>query len=101
MKSQSILLSFAVGSHHDKMSQKSQLSDSLTANGLCYVTNWSLTHSVSDMVIYRAVLGQLKIVLLKSWVGSAVRVSERTVCDPFLKHATIGYVVTWLRLVTT
>ena len=31
----------------------------------------------------------------------AVRVSERTVCDPFLKHATIGYVVTWLRLVTT
>ena len=24
----------------------------------------------------------------------AVRVSERTVCDPFLKHATIGYVVT-------
>ena len=32
---------------------------------------------------------------------SSVRVSERTVCDPFLKHATVGYVVTWLRLVTT
>ena len=31
----------------------------------------------------------------------AVRVSERTVCDPFLKHATVGYVVTWLHLVTT
>ena len=31
----------------------------------------------------------------------AVRVSERTVCDPFLKHATVGYVVTWLSLVTT
>ena len=30
-----------------------------------------------------------------------VRVSERTVCDPFLKHATVGYMVTWLRLVTT
>ena len=27
----------------------------------------------------------------------SVRVSERTVCDPFLKHATVGYVVTWLR----
>ena len=29
------------------------------------------------------------------------RVSERTVCDPFFKHATVGYVVTWLRPVTT
>ena len=28
------------------------------------------------------------------------RVSERTVCDPFFKHATVGYVVTWLRPVT-
>ena len=26
------------------------------------------------------------------WIG---RVSERTVCDPFFKHATVGYVVTW------
>ena len=46
---------------------------------------------------------------LVEWLGSttikdkasAVRVSERTVCDPFLKHATVGYVVTWLSLVTT
>ena len=28
------------------------------------------------------------------------RVSERTVCDPFFKHATVGYVVTWLRSFT-
>ena len=35
----------------------------------------------------------------RAWIP--VRVSERTVCDPFLKHATVGYVVTWLRLVTT
>ena len=28
------------------------------------------------------------------------RVSERTVCDPFFKDATVGYVVTWLRSFT-
>ena len=31
---------------------------------------------------------------------SVGRVSERTVCDPFFKHATVGYVVTWLRSFT-
>ena len=48
----------------------------------------------------------LKFLLLKKIAAHTesnqpVRVSERTVCDPFLKHATVGYVVTWLRLVTT
>ena len=42
----------------------------------------------------------LQVVPLTSHINLG-RVSERTVCDPFFKHATVGYVITWLRPVTT